>query len=200
MAPRLDRMAVVFIDHAFTKEATCDPKLVTEALQFRIAHQMMGPKAFYLNITVWKLVNKDGTVEYLKAVNDSEESQAQKVLDKRVEEEMAANPKANRKKLTQQIKEHLDEYYVYSGVHSEPKVADDISHRSDVRKGLARVTQVYTEREPCADCQGLMNHQLPALKPVPFFYFLSDNRANRRLALEPYGKSYQLLMLNRYGV
>jgi hypothetical protein len=56
MAPRLDRMAVVFIDKAFTKEVTCDPKLVTEALQFRIAHQMMGPKAFYLNITVWKLV------------------------------------------------------------------------------------------------------------------------------------------------
>jgi hypothetical protein len=79
-------------------------------------------------------------------------------------------------------------------------VADDISHRSDVRKGLARVTQVYTEREPCTDCQGLMNNRLPALKPVPFFYFLPDNRANRRLALEPYGKSYQLLMLNRYGV
>jgi hypothetical protein len=108
MAPRFDKINCCYIAKGYgptgnQPKPVLDRNLITEAYQYRIAHQMMGPKAFYLNITVWKLVNKDGTVEYLKAVNDSEESQAQKVLDKRVEEEMAANPRADKKKLTQQI-------------------------------------------------------------------------------------------------
>jgi hypothetical protein len=194
-------MAVVFIDRALAiaKTPSFDRKLLTEALQFRIANQMMGPDDFYLNVTVWKLEHKNGTVEYLKALNDSEESQVKKLVKKRLREGLTADPEASRKDLTAAVKDHLKNFYVYSGVHSEPKVAEGVSHRTDVRQGLVRITQVYTERAPCASCQEVMNNQLPAVRPAPFFYFLPWSRSLRRITLQPYGGDIQLLMLNRYG-
>jgi hypothetical protein len=78
------------------------------------------------------------------------------------------------------VKDHLNNCYVYSRVHSEPKVAEGVSHRTDVRQGLVRIMQVYTERAPCASCQEVMNNQLPAVRPAAFFYFIPWSRSLRR--------------------
>jgi hypothetical protein len=90
-------------------------------------------------------------------------------VKKRVREGLTADPEASRKDLTAAVKDHLKKFCVYSGVHSEPKVAEGVSHRTDVRQGLVRVVQVYTEHAPCVSCQEVMNNQLPALRPAPFF-------------------------------
>jgi hypothetical protein len=204
MAPRFDKIDCCYIAKGYAPtgnqpKPVLDRNLITEAYQYRIAEQIMEPDDFYLNITVWRLEKKNGEVKYLKAVNDSEESQAQKVLDQRVEQEMGANPKASRRKVTAAVRKELKHFYVYSGVHSEIKVAEDVSRRDDVRQGLARITQVYTERAPCLSCREVMNNELKILKPVPFFFFLSGNKVIRRDSLKQYGWSYQLLLLNRYG-
>ena len=121
-------------------------------------------------------------------------------MKKRVREGLTADPEASRKDLTAVVKDHLKKFCVYSGVHSEPKVAEGVSHRTDVRQGLVRVVQVYTEHAPCVSCQEVMNNQLPALRPASFFYFIPWSRSLRRATLQPYGGDIHLLMLNRYGV
>lgn len=66
-------LLIYFSGHGDMK-AVCDPELLTRALQYRVDRQLMKSEDFYGNITVWKFVHQDGSVEYYPRENDSDEA------------------------------------------------------------------------------------------------------------------------------
>src|ERR1700740_575448 len=109
-APR--RPLLTYLSAQGDMGAVWDPELLTRALQYRIEKQLMEPGDFYRNITVWKFVHKDGTVEYYPRENDSDDAGFKKAVRIRMDKGMSAK----------EAKKDATAYPTDSGIHSEVNV------------------------------------------------------------------------------
>jgi hypothetical protein len=83
------------------------------------------------------------------------------------------------------------------GFHSEVLIAQAIHSRPDILRSETKVSQVFTERFPCRECQGLLS-SYPQFQNAPFYYYLSytDKTWQKQRA----GGSWGPFLLQRYGL
>ncbi|HUA98019.1 MAG TPA: hypothetical protein VMA34_06805 [Terracidiphilus sp.] len=184
------RPLVTYLYRDGDESAVCDPQLLAGALQYRMDHQLMKPEDFFRNITVWKLVHKDNSVEYYPRENDSDEAGFKKAVKLRRDKGMTAR----------EAKKDALAFPTNSGIHSEVNVVAEIYRRPDIASGSTRIAQVFTERAPCGACQAFMKTMFPRVASTPFYYYLKPGGTERRFQTRPYGGSVMLYLLNRYGV
>lgn len=181
---------ITYISTGGDWSVACDPELTKRALQYRIDKQLMSADDFFRNITVWKLVHKDGAVEYYPRENDSDEAGFEKAVQVRKDKGMTA--RAARK--------DAKAYPTTSGIHSEVNVVAEIYRRPDVAAGRTRITQVFTERKPCQACRTFMRNMFPAVLYTPFYFYLQPFGTERRFQTRSTGGNVMLFLLERYGV
>jgi len=183
------RPLVTYLSPDGDKSAVCDPQLLTLALKFRVDNQLMTPEDFFRNITVWKLVHKDNSVEYYPRENDSDEVGFQKAVKLRRDKGMSAVD----------ARKDASAFPTNSGIHSEVNVVADLHRRPDIAAGATQIAQVFTERAPCGACRTFMHNMFPAVLSTPFYYYLQPGGTERNFQTRPYGGSVMLYLLNRYG-
>ena len=125
-----------------------DAQLTALAMRYRVEHQLMKVADFSsYNITVWRMMAKGGAVEYLVRQNTTIGELAEEF----------GKPKDGGTEV---------------GFHAEMLVAQEVYMRPNVRGGQTIVSQVFTERFPCRECQSLLAHY-PQFKGAPYYYYLS---------------------------
>ena len=151
----------------------CDMQLPILALRYRVEHHLMKVADFSsYNITAWRLAANGGGVEYLVRQNTTIGELAK---------EFGA-PKDG----TAEV-----------GFHAEMMVAQEVYLRPDVRGGQTAVSQVFTERFPCRECQSLLAHY-PQLKGAPYYYYLSYT--DKTWQKEHAGGTWSRYLMQQYGV
>jgi len=133
----------------------CDPRLPIFALEYRQKNQMMTRADFSsYNVSVWRLDNK-GKIEYVTAHNRTIS-----------ELEKAHGPSSTK-----------------VGLHAEVLAADAVFRRSDVLRGDTVVSQIFTERIPCSECNQFLRG-IPQSKYAPRYFYLNytDRDWQRRQA------------------
>lgn len=183
------RPAVIYLSPHGNESVTCDPELLRQALKYRMDKQLMKPEDFYRNITVWKFVHKDGTIEYYPRENDSDEMGFEKAVQIRKDKGMGSRD----------ARKDAGAYPTNSGIHSEVNVVAEIYRRPDISQGLTRIEQAFTEREPCYGCRTFMRRMFPPVLHTPFFFYLPSSRTERNFRTKPYGGNVMLYLLSRYG-
>lgn len=171
-----------YISRDAGKHTVCDPKLITEAWEYRVASQLLEEGDFLLNISVWKLEVAGKEATYICRENLSGEAFIQKSVDLRVQAGMSHK----------KARAAATEYPTYGGIHSEVNIA------AEIYRMPGTVSQVFTERKPCHACQAFMRNNFPAVIHAPFFYYLQPPGTERKWQLKPYKQSLKLYMLNRY--
>ena len=150
----------------------CDPELARRAYQHRVDNQLLTSSALRAhNVSVWKLTKKGGAVEYLVKQNTTIGELAKKVPLK-------------------------GDRPTQVGFHSEMLVAQEIYRRPDIFNFETTVSQIFTERFPCSECQALLS-QYPQFRGAPFYYYLSYT--DKAWQKERAGGDWGLYLLNQYG-
>jgi hypothetical protein len=149
-----------------------DPQLPQLAWKFRRDHQLMSMSDFSsYNISVWRLEDSAGRVQYITRQNTTIGELAKKF-----------GPVPDRSSDV--------------GFHSELLIADEVLRMPGVRSQRTHVTQIFTERFPCRNCQSALG-AYPQFQNVPFYYYLSytDKSWQKQQA----NKNWGLFLLSCYG-
>ena len=125
----------------------CDLQLPVLALEHRKHKQLMTLDDFCrYNVSVWRLQHgKDGEdVEYVTAHNRT-------IAE--LEEAHGPSP-------------------IKVGLHAEQLVGANVFKRADVLRGETLISQIFTERTPCSECNQFL-WGAPVSKYVPRYFYLS---------------------------